>query len=187
MTDFVNFIDDCNRFRRYLRSNLEALKTFREKWCCGDGRLPCDADRAEMGENLTLAMRHVEDAAMRIGKAIQAFNGGISIYDKQPPAPPAKSPWQPGAMVPILLRPPVDNTKPVTKPPATESGSVANGLTIGDVAASLLKDWQERNRVRAKDAADEVKLTQAKAALAAAKHGDTGYCNCNICRVWRDI
>ncbi len=31
--------------------------------------------------NVTLAFRHVEDAAMRLGKVLQALNGGESIYD----------------------------------------------------------------------------------------------------------
>lgn len=39
------------------------------------------ADKEEMISNVTLAYRHLEDAAMRIGKAIQAFEGGKSIYD----------------------------------------------------------------------------------------------------------
>jgi hypothetical protein len=36
----------------------------------------------EMHANLTLAYRHIEDAVMRLGKAIQAFDGGKSVYDK---------------------------------------------------------------------------------------------------------
>ena len=35
----------------------------------------------EMHANISLAYRHLEDAAMRIGKAIQAFDGGKSVYD----------------------------------------------------------------------------------------------------------
>lgn len=31
--------------------------------------------------NATLAFRHVEDAAMRLGKVLQALNGGESVYD----------------------------------------------------------------------------------------------------------
>lgn len=46
----------------------------------------CETDGVEnIGEvmaNLTLAYRHLEDASMRIGKTIQARNGGVSIYDK---------------------------------------------------------------------------------------------------------
>lgn len=36
---------------------------------------------AEMKANVMLAYRHLEDAAMRLGKAVQAFDGGKSVYD----------------------------------------------------------------------------------------------------------
>lgn len=39
-------------------------------------------DRGEVIANLTLAYRHLEDASMRLGKAIQAADGGTSVYDK---------------------------------------------------------------------------------------------------------
>ena len=39
-------------------------------------------DEGEMKANLTLTYRHLEEAAMRFGKALQAKNGGVSIYDK---------------------------------------------------------------------------------------------------------
>jgi hypothetical protein len=32
--------------------------------------------------NVMLAYRHLEDASMRLGKAIQALDGGVSVYDK---------------------------------------------------------------------------------------------------------
>lgn len=41
-------------------------------------------DRELNGEaiaNAVLAFRHLEDAAMRLGKVLQALNGGISQYD----------------------------------------------------------------------------------------------------------
>ena len=37
---------------------------------------------SEMIANATLSYRHLEDAAMRIGKAMQAYQGGVSILDK---------------------------------------------------------------------------------------------------------
>jgi hypothetical protein len=40
------------------------------------------ADHREVMANLTLAYRHLEDAAMRMGKVIQANEGGVSIYDQ---------------------------------------------------------------------------------------------------------
>lgn len=39
-------------------------------------------DPSEMHANVMLAYRHLEDARMRIGKIIQAKEGGKSIYDK---------------------------------------------------------------------------------------------------------
>jgi hypothetical protein len=44
--------------------------------------LPGDIDRGEMIANLTLAYRKLEDARMRVGKAMQAYQGGVSILDK---------------------------------------------------------------------------------------------------------
>lgn len=32
--------------------------------------------------NATLAYRHLEDASMRLGKMLQALDGGVSVYDK---------------------------------------------------------------------------------------------------------
>lgn len=50
-----------------------------------EGIKNCD----EIKENIILAYRHLEDASMRLGKAIQAYDGGksaaedaVSIYDK---------------------------------------------------------------------------------------------------------
>lgn len=37
---------------------------------------------SEMHANITLAYRHLEDARMRLGKVIQAYEGGVSCYDK---------------------------------------------------------------------------------------------------------
>jgi len=37
---------------------------------------------AEMAANLMLAVRHMEDARMRLGKAIQYSGDGVSKYDK---------------------------------------------------------------------------------------------------------
>jgi hypothetical protein len=36
----------------------------------------------EVGANVTLALRHLEDASMRLGKVLQALDGGVSVYDK---------------------------------------------------------------------------------------------------------
>ncbi len=36
----------------------------------------------EVIANVTIAYRHLEDASMRLGKALQALDGGVSVYDK---------------------------------------------------------------------------------------------------------
>ncbi len=41
-----------------------------------------NSSNSEMLANITLAYRHLEDACMRLGKVIQAYNGGVSVYDK---------------------------------------------------------------------------------------------------------
>jgi len=38
---------------------------------------------SNMLANITLAFRHLEDARMRLGKVMQAFQGGVSIFDKK--------------------------------------------------------------------------------------------------------
>jgi len=49
----------------------------------GDFACPLDgADVDEMIENSIIAFRHLEDAAMRLGKVMQAKNGGVSILSK---------------------------------------------------------------------------------------------------------
>lgn len=39
-------------------------------------------DLPELQDNLKLAYRHLEDARMRLGKAVQARDGGSSVYDR---------------------------------------------------------------------------------------------------------
>lgn len=43
---------------------------------------PTVGDKGEMIANLILTYRHLEDASMRLGKVIQAYDGGVSVYDK---------------------------------------------------------------------------------------------------------
>lgn len=65
---------------RYLRGHIhelgERVLQFR--------RAPINhaTDINECRANLTLAYRHLEDARMRLGKAIQSIDGGVSVYDK---------------------------------------------------------------------------------------------------------
>jgi len=68
------FEDYCNE----LRGQIEILKKD-VKDILGTTK---DMDR-EVGANTMLSYRHLEDARMRLGKAIQAFSDGVSIYDKK--------------------------------------------------------------------------------------------------------
>jgi hypothetical protein len=43
---------------------------------------PEDVDVGEIIANLTITHRHLEDGRMRLGKAIQAYDGGTSVYPK---------------------------------------------------------------------------------------------------------
>lgn len=64
-----------------VRGEIELLK----KTVCSmmDMVVECGLeDMAECRANIKIAYRHLEDARMRLGKAIQAADGGVSIYDK---------------------------------------------------------------------------------------------------------
>jgi len=52
-----------------------------------------DTDKGEIIANTTLAYRHLEDCAMRLGKAIQAYEGGKSIYDNNDTQRVANNGW----------------------------------------------------------------------------------------------
>lgn len=44
--------------------------------------LPKISDIGEMKANIMLSYRHLEDARLRLGKVLQAHDGGTSVYDK---------------------------------------------------------------------------------------------------------
>lgn len=63
---------DCEAMRREIKAIADRLAVL---------RLDIAAP-SEVIANATLAYRHLEDASMRLGKAIQAIDGGVSVYDK---------------------------------------------------------------------------------------------------------
>lgn len=77
------FVEDCARIRKGLKAVALVVKNrFDEIHISG---LPAGSSIADSGEicaNLMLSYRHLEDAVMRLGKAIQAYDGGKSVYDK---------------------------------------------------------------------------------------------------------
>lgn len=64
-------------FRRELKPIADKANALRKT-----GAPDLMADPSEVYANLTLAYRHLEDASMRLGKVIQALDGGVSVYDK---------------------------------------------------------------------------------------------------------
>lgn len=72
----------CVELRNTIRDiGAEVLKA--KKSCRGaDVATVTSENWSEMLANYTLAYRHLEDARMRIGKVIQALEGGVSIFDK---------------------------------------------------------------------------------------------------------
>jgi hypothetical protein len=63
----------ARRVKRYIQTSKDTTPT------SDDGKRQ---NHSEMIANATLSYRHLEDAAMRIGKAMQGFQGGTSILDK---------------------------------------------------------------------------------------------------------
>lgn len=69
----------CNEQRTAIKTTAEAVNVMRRKAIA----LPSSAGvDGEVIDNITLAYRHLEDASMRLGKALQALDGGVSVYDR---------------------------------------------------------------------------------------------------------
>ena len=72
-----------------MRGDIELVKSKCKNWLSRpellaepfDAKVPMNK-RQEMAANMTLAYRHLEDARMRIGKAVQAYDGGKSCYPR---------------------------------------------------------------------------------------------------------
>lgn len=77
-----DFKEDCFMLREHLKT-LEhtAMCIFHTHPVFKDKPVP-PSWLSEMKANLMLAYRHLEDARMRLGKAIQAFDGGKSCYPR---------------------------------------------------------------------------------------------------------
>jgi hypothetical protein len=76
-----NFKVECDRLRGLI---LETERDVRGLTPDVSG-LPEDVEFQEVNANLMLAVRHLEDARMRLGKAIQwGCEGGVSCYDRKP-------------------------------------------------------------------------------------------------------
>jgi hypothetical protein len=72
MTDIAEAISEANR----LRAAIKAI-------AADTLRLKAGVTEPEAIANVMLAYRHLEDASMRLGKVIQALDGGASVYDRK--------------------------------------------------------------------------------------------------------
>lgn len=76
-----HFEEKCSTLRFGIRERAELVKILMDHDVFEEKENP-QADFGEMKANIMLAYRHLEDARMRLGKAIQAYDGGVSVYDK---------------------------------------------------------------------------------------------------------
>lgn len=89
----INLTTECDNIRALMSHEDLAL-------------VQANANPGECKANLMLAVRHVEDATMRLGKAIQAMDGGVSCYNDRAKVAEETSPQRNPASVPA---PAVDN------------------------------------------------------------------------------
>lgn len=80
------FIETCKHLRQEIKKVGEAVKLNTDHPAL-NLQISQNMDEAirstsEASANVWLSYRHLEDAAMRLGKAIQAIDGGKSVYDK---------------------------------------------------------------------------------------------------------
>ncbi len=70
------FKDRCGNLRNSIAILVEQLAAFKDD--TNKSEIAQGENRGEVLANITLALRHAEDASMRLGKAIQAHEGGVS-------------------------------------------------------------------------------------------------------------
>ena len=76
-----NFKEDCQFVRGILEANKKTVKALMNHDDFKNEQTHED-QHSEMKANIMLCYRNLEDARMRMGKAIQAYDGGKSCYPK---------------------------------------------------------------------------------------------------------
>jgi hypothetical protein len=76
-TTFDNAVNDARKQIKSIAKYVKDVKDSKNK-----DEVSVNEDRGEVLANLTLCYRHLEDASMRLGKVLQAYDGGVSVYDK---------------------------------------------------------------------------------------------------------
>lgn len=74
--------ESFNNIRKNIKSIASNLLEIKNVYSGTDAPSITVENKGEVIANLMLAYRHLEDASMRLGKAIQAYDGGVSVYDK---------------------------------------------------------------------------------------------------------
>lgn len=77
-TGFQKEINSLRTMIKGVASRLDETKRLHV-----DEAITPSEDRGEVMANLMLSYRHLEDASMRLGKVLQAYDGGVSCYDKK--------------------------------------------------------------------------------------------------------
>lgn len=80
----TSFEEVVKNVRGELDTFEKRLLAIKEELASPTSRIPAvqGENRGEMIANVMLAYRHLEDARMRMGKVLQARDGGVSVYDK---------------------------------------------------------------------------------------------------------
>lgn len=81
----THLIINLNNLRADIQMTAVSTKAMMKEPALADDVHISKCDKGEARANLMIAFRHLEDARMRLGKAIQAADGGTSIYDKRRP------------------------------------------------------------------------------------------------------
>jgi len=77
----MNIEDTCKEIRDALKVVAKEVRGLMNHEVF-DSPLDSVRNEPEMKANIMLTYRHIEDATMRLGKVIQAHDGGKSVYDK---------------------------------------------------------------------------------------------------------
>jgi len=77
----LTFDGACSEMRGRLRQIEVDIRALKDHPAMIEKANP-KQDVMEMADNITLSYQHVESATMRLGKAIQAFDGGDSVYPR---------------------------------------------------------------------------------------------------------
>lgn len=75
------FDEKCFGPRKTLKEIGDQVKALRDHPVF-KGETISPENSSEMKANIMLAYRHIEDARMRLGKAVQAYDGGTSCYPR---------------------------------------------------------------------------------------------------------